>query len=184
MNGASGDLRVDLVIDDMVARRAAGRAAAPAHARPGSAEALIAELAELGGIDRPADEVGDRIAMGFNNGRLAWISAAPTGRTTIRVDAFPKDWPAFGVALSCATGTDCFLETSDISGSTYSSTTIEVTRDGGLTWSSLGPPIAPGAPQDVASSLSCPVAAGCVAIASDTSPQPTWVVLSNLRNGG
>ena len=127
---------------------------------------------------------GRSCAVGFDNGRLAWVSNAPGGRTTIRVDAFPKNWPAFGVALSCATETDCFLETSDISGSAYGNTTIEVTHDGGLTWSSLGPPIALKTPQDVATSLSCPVAAGCVAIASDGSPQPTWVVLSNLRNGG
>lgn len=126
---------------------------------------------------------GRSCAVGFDNGRLAWVSNAPSGRTTIRVDAFPKNWPAFGVALSCATGTDCFLETSDISGSAHSNTTIEVTHDGGLTWSSRGPPIALKAPHDVATSLSCPVAAGCVAIASDGSPQLTWVVLSNLRNG-
>jgi len=126
---------------------------------------------------------GRSCAVGFDNGRLAWVSNAPGGRTTIRVDAFPKNWPAFGVAPSCATGTDCFLETSDISGSAHSNTTIEVTHDGGLTWSSLGPPIALQAPHDVATSLSCPVTAGCVAIANDGSPQPTWVVLSNLRNG-
>src|SRR5258708_36990315 len=64
MNDASGDLWIDLMIDDVLTRRTAGRVAEPTRTRPGSAEALIAELAELGGIDWPADEVGDRIAIG------------------------------------------------------------------------------------------------------------------------
>src|SRR5260221_14732255 len=64
MNDASGDLWIDLMIDDVLTRRTAGRVAEPTRTRPGSAEALIAELAELSGIDWPADEVGDRIAIG------------------------------------------------------------------------------------------------------------------------
>src|SRR5260221_14020647 len=64
MNDASSDLWIDLMIDDVLTRRTAGRVAEPTRTRPGSAEALIAELAELSGIDWPADEVGDRIAIG------------------------------------------------------------------------------------------------------------------------
>jgi hypothetical protein len=63
--------------------------------------------------------------------------------------------------------------------------TIEATRGGGLTWRSLGTPMAPAVPSDEAAFLSCPVPAGCIAVANDPNgAQQTWVVLSNLRRDG
>lgn len=64
MDSNRADLRVDLLIDRVAARRrAAGTAWDPAPGRLGPDEALLVELARLGEIDWPADEAGDRIAM-------------------------------------------------------------------------------------------------------------------------
>jgi hypothetical protein len=121
--------------------------------------------------------------VGGGNGtdHLGWIHVTATGRISIRVQAFPKRWAATGVTVSCATGRDCFVETTNSGGAA----TIEATRNGGLTWRSLGTPMAPAVPGDEAAFLSCPVAAGCIAIANDPAgSQPTWVVLSNLHRDG
>lgn len=136
MNNTSSDLRVDLVIDDVVARMAGCAAGEPALTRLSSDEAIIVELSRLGDIDWPADEVGDRIAMSV---------AAAVGRIRIRVQAFPKSWPATGVAVSCPTGRDCFVETADVNGADYGNNTIEATRDDGHIWTSLGTPMVPAA---------------------------------------
>jgi hypothetical protein len=70
MDSNGSDLRVDLLIDRVVARRRgadpAGLAGAGGDPVPGQLspdEALLAELARLDEIDWPADETGDRIAM-------------------------------------------------------------------------------------------------------------------------
>src|SRR5258708_5244394 len=88
MNDASGDLWIDLMTDAVLTRRTAARAAEPPPPRPGSAEALIAELAELSGIDWPADEVGDRIAIGVaaaaRQGAARVPGPAVSGRAALR----------------------------------------------------------------------------------------------------
>lgn len=120
--------------------------------------------------------------VGGGNGtdHLAWIHVTAKGRISVRVQAFPKGWAATGITVSCATGRDCFVETTHSGGAA-----IEATRDGGLTWRSLGTPMAPAVPGDEAAFLSCPVPAGCIAIANDPSgAQQTWVVLSNLQHDG
>ena len=129
---------------------------------------------------------GRNCVVGSNDGLLAWVHVTASGRIRIRIQAFPKSWPTTGVNVSCPTGRDCFLEIADVNGGGgYGNNTIEATRDDGHTWTSLGTPMVPGAPQDVAASLSCPVAAGCIAVANDPdSSQTTWVVLSNLHNVG
>jgi hypothetical protein len=61
----------------------------------------------------------------------------------------------------------------------------EATHNRGLTWRSLGTPTAPALPDDIAAYLSCPVAAGCIAIANDQiQVDMTRVVLSDLHNTG
>lgn len=99
MNNTSSDLRVDLVIDDVAARMAGCAAGEPALTRLSSDEAIIVELSRLGDIDWPADEVGDRIAMSV---------AAAVGRIRIRVQAFPKSWPANGRRRQLPYGTRLF----------------------------------------------------------------------------
>jgi hypothetical protein len=111
--------------------------------------------------------------IGSNDGYLAWVHAAG-GHIGIRVQPFPKSWgDVMDFAVGCASGPDCFVETS--------APILEATRDAGYTWTSA--PLAPSLPLDSAVYLSCPVPAGCVALASDgTGNQSSWVVLSNLRS--
>lgn len=124
---------------------------------------------------------GRNCLVGSNDGYLAWIHSAASGRTSIRVRAFPRSWGTTGIDLSCATGLDCFVETGASSTSGYAGQMLQATRDGGLTWTST--PLAPDVPQDTAVYLSCPVPAGCVGLANDGSgDQSSWVVLSNLRD--
>jgi hypothetical protein len=112
---------------------------------------------------------------------LVWMHVTDSGRTSIRIEAFPKRWATTGVTVSCATGLDCFVETDGSLVTSYPAAMIESTRDGGLTWTST--PMAPSAQQDIAAFLSCPVPAGCIGVANDpTSSHNTWVVLSNLRH--
>lgn len=111
--------------------------------------------------------------IGSNDGYLAWVDATSSGRVGIRVMRFPKSWGQEGDAVGCATGPDCFVVTG--------AGAIEATRDAGRTWTSA--PVAPGRPQDNVVYLSCPVAAGCVALATGaTGGGSSWVVLSNLRS--
>jgi hypothetical protein len=110
-----------------------------------------------------------------NNGNLAWIHVSRAGHIAIRVQPYPKSWPQGGDDVSCATGRDCFIEVSPVAGQFYINDTIEVTRDGGRTWAGvIKTPIA-------STFLSCPVPAGCVAVA----PKNPYnlVVLSNLLGG-
>ena len=135
---------------------------------------------------------GQNCLVGFNNRALAWIHATRSGAVSIHVEAYPKSWPALnlGEAVSCATGRVCFLETAEQDTFSYSKVTIEETRNGGRTWSSLGTPMDPADPGIVAAFLSCPVAAGCVGVAnadpfpSNPTTMPKWVVLSNLNHSG
>jgi hypothetical protein len=124
---------------------------------------------------------GQNCLIGSNDGYLAWVHAATSGHVGIRVQPFPKSWDALGDAVACASGPDCFVATS--------SPQLEATRNAGHTWT-----LAPAAPITQAGNtsddgllpdsivyLSCPVRAGCVALANDGSgDQSSWVVLSNL----
>jgi hypothetical protein len=135
---------------------------------------------------------GRNCLVGFNDRALAWIHATPGGAISIHVQAFPTSWPALnqGETISCTTGRICFFETAEQDTFSYTKVTIEETRNGGRTWSSLGTPMDPADPGIVAAYLSCPVAAGCIGVAN-TDPFPTnpaanpkWVVLSNLNHSG
>jgi len=117
-----------------------------------------------------------------DNSFLAFLHVTAGGQVSVRTQAF-KSWLHI-VGVSCPTGPECFVEAADESAHVYVKATLELTRDGGRTWTSLGTPMAPADPQDVADFLSCPVPAGCIAVASDPNQaQPTWEVLSNLHRG-
>jgi hypothetical protein len=118
---------------------------------------------------------GRNCLIGGNNRMLAWIHVSPAGHISIRGDSFPHSWRGVGEDISCVAGRDCFVETTEvIGGQDYTDNVIEMTRDGGLTWEPIMNPLG-------STFLSCPVRAGCIAVApkNDT----TLVVLSNLRRG-
>jgi hypothetical protein len=118
---------------------------------------------------------GRNCVVGSNDGYLAWMHAAADGRAGIRVQTLPGSWGPSLSAVSCATGSDCFLVTGS---------QLQATRDQGLTWAST-PLTAPGVTQGNVVYFSCPAAAGCIALADDGSGDTSsWAVLSNLRNSG
>jgi hypothetical protein len=122
---------------------------------------------------------GRSCVIGSNDGYLAWMHATRSGHIGIRVQAVPSRWGTNVLAVGCATGIDCFVETAGGSEGAQ----LDATRDEGRTWTSAL--LAPDAPQDTAVYMSCPVAAGCVALANDgTGSQSSWVVLSNLHIHG
>jgi len=117
---------------------------------------------------------GSSCVVGSNDGYLAWIQAAD-GRVGIRVQTLPSSWGPDLSAVSCATGSDCFLVASGL---------LQATRDQGLNWTST-PLTAPGVTQDNVVYFSCPATAGCIALANDGSGDTSsWAVLSDLRNSG
>jgi hypothetical protein len=125
---------------------------------------------------------GHHCVVGADSGYLAWVSTNHSGHISIRVQAPPTSWTTNLAAstmtvyeVSCATASECFAD--------LGSGQLAATRDGGLTWTSA--PLDPSLPQDNAVYMSCPVAAGCVALASDgLGDQSSWVVLSNLPGTG
>jgi hypothetical protein len=114
------------------------------------------------------------VVTGNEGTDIAWISVSRAGVIAIRAQPWPKSFPPNGDDVSCATGRYCFIEAT--SGQAYTDNRIEVTHDAGRTWSApVKIPIA-------ATYLSCPVKAGCIAVAR-TNPA-NLVVLSNLRRAG
>jgi hypothetical protein len=122
-----------------------------------------------------------------SGGTLTFLHMTAGGQVSVRTQSFKKSWSKNGVDVSCPTGPVCYVETAGQTqgpGGLLNAATLELTRDGGRTWTSLGTPMAPALPHDVSDSLSCPVPAGCVAVANDQRrAQATWVVLSNLHHG-
>ena len=118
---------------------------------------------------------GRNCVVGSNDGYLAWMHVAAGGHVGIRVQTLPGSWGPSLSAVSCATGSDCFM----VAGSL-----LQATRDQGVTWTST-PLTAPGVTQGNVVYFSCPAAAGCVALANDGSGDTSsWAVLSNLHNSG
>jgi hypothetical protein len=103
---------------------------------------------------------------------LAWIHVTAGGHISIRVQPFPAGWDT-GVTASCATASDCFVETE--------APAIEATRDGGRTWTSI--PLNMPEPGEIGDYLSCPVPAGCLVVGNSASASNAVVVLSNLHDG-
>ncbi len=124
------------------------------------------------------------ISGGNGTTYLAWMHVTGTGHIVVQVRPIPTDWDTpYILTGSCATGSDCFVETDGSGNDSYHGPMIEATTDAGLTWTPT--PMDPADQGLAAIYLSCPVAAGCVAVGGDdSSSQQTWVVLSNLRNTG
>lgn len=130
---------------------------------------------------------GRNCLIAGSGGYLTFLHVTARGQVSVRTQLNKNTWPKFDAAVSCPTGPVCYVEAAGGTrgpGSTLDEATLELTRDGGRTWTSLGTPLAPALPHDVSDFVSCPVPAGCVAVGYNPSgDQPTWVVLSNLHHG-
>ncbi len=123
------------------------------------------------------------ISGGNGTTNLAWLHVTASGGFSIRVRPIPARWATPTLETgSCATGSDCYVETGGSSAGSYFGPMIETTNNEGLTWTSS--PMYPPDQSEIAIYLSCPVPGGCIAVAGDSTEQSsTWIVLSNLRNG-
>ena len=130
---------------------------------------------------------GRNCLIAGSGGYLTFLHVTADGQVSVRTQLNKKTWPKFDAAVSCPTGPVCYVEAAGGTpgpGSALDEAALELTRDGGRTWTSLGTPMAPALPHDVSDFLSCPVPAGCIAVGYDPNEaQPTWVVLSNLHHG-
>jgi hypothetical protein len=116
----------------------------------------------------------DCLISGDYGTNLAWIHVTAGGQISIRVPPVPASWGS-SVTASCATASDCFVETQ--------AAVIEVTHDGGRSWTSI--PLNMPDPGEIGADLSCPVPAGCIVVGNSPSASTNAVVvLSNLRDGG
>ena len=136
----------------------------------------------------PADQGTTFDLARTSNGARTWTTApAPAG------------WPAIAISLSCADGEDCYLSASDPTQAGYRSPALEVTHDGGASWTPLQLPDVAGQPLALVYPLSCPVAAGCIGVGATpdefnpptrltappartapSSPNKNRVIISNL----
>jgi photosystem II stability/assembly factor-like uncharacterized protein len=94
--------RIDQAIDEIVARRsAAGQQAGPVPQPRTADEALVTELAALGALDWPADEVGTRVARGVARALApagaAVSQAEPEGAAEPEGPAEPREMAEPGV---------------------------------------------------------------------------------------
>jgi photosystem II stability/assembly factor-like uncharacterized protein len=170
-----------------------GTSVAPTVAALGSTDGGASWAITADHSESPAVQAFDSCGDGRNcvevtsSGFLAFLHVTASGRVSVRTRAFKKSWPKYGVDVSCPTGQVCYVEAAGSTpgpGGLLDQATLERTRDGGRTWTSLGTPMAPALPHDVSDFLSCPVPAGCIAVANDQRlDQRTWVVLSNLHPG-
>jgi photosystem II stability/assembly factor-like uncharacterized protein len=92
------------------------------------------------------------------------ITRTSDGGQTWTTMTAPSGWPSIAISLSCADGEDCYLSASDYIRSGYTSPALEVTHDGGASWTALQLPDVDGQPLALVYPLSCPVAAGCIGV--------------------
>jgi photosystem II stability/assembly factor-like uncharacterized protein len=98
-------------------------------------------------------------------GRYEIATTADGGRTWSKKGP-PSGWLNMPTAVGCASGSDCWIAMSKYSNSGYSRPNIEVTHDGGSTWSALSLPTHQPAIANV-EELSCPASGdGCLGIAN------------------
>jgi photosystem II stability/assembly factor-like uncharacterized protein len=95
------------------------------------------------------------------------IATTSDAGMTWQVTGPPVGWTNMPTAVSCATGQDCWVAMSEYDSNSpagaYSQPSIQVTHDGGQTWSDLRVPAAKPPISDVLT-LSCPSADGCMGI--------------------
>jgi hypothetical protein len=139
-----------------------------------------APLASIGDQEEWRFDCGDGrhcVVTGNDGTDIAWISVSPAGLIAIRVQPWPKSFPPNGDDVSCPTARACFIEvTRVVGGQDFTDNLIEVTHDAGRIW------LAPVRTPIASTFLSCPVRAGCIAVAPKNSDN--LVVLSNLRHAG
>jgi hypothetical protein len=151
-------------------------------------------------------ECGDTLhcllAFPADEGTTFDVGRTSDGGQTWTTTAAPSGWPAIAISLSCADGEDCYLSASDSTQGGYASPALEVTHDGGASWSPLQLPDVAGQPLALVYPLSCPVAAGCIGVGatpeefnppprlspppnltSPSSPNKNRVIISNLDPG-
>jgi hypothetical protein len=124
------------------------------------------------------------ISGGNGTTNLAWLRVTGSGGFSIRVRPIPAGWATPSLVTgSCATGSDCYVETDGSSAGSYFGPMIETTNDDGLTWTSS--PMYPPDQSEIGIYLSCPLPGRCLAVAGDSTEQSsTWVVLSSPRDAG
>jgi photosystem II stability/assembly factor-like uncharacterized protein len=144
-------------------------------------------------------ECGDTLhcILAFPSGEGTFdIARTSDGGQTWTTMAAPSGWPAIAISLSCADGEDCYLSASDYTHGNYASPALEVTHDGGASWTPLQLPDVAGQPLALVYPLSCPVAAGCIGVGAtpeefnpssrlspSSNPNKNRVIISNLDPG-
>jgi photosystem II stability/assembly factor-like uncharacterized protein len=140
------------------------------------------------------------MAFPVGAGRSFDIARTSDGGQSWTTEAAPSGWPSIAISLSCSDGANCYLSASDYAPSGYRSAVLEVTHDGGGSWTALELPKVHGEPLALVYPLSCPAAVGCIGVGATAQefdkpsrlalpPNPTAppapnknrVIISNLR---
>jgi photosystem II stability/assembly factor-like uncharacterized protein len=99
--------------------------------------------------------------MTTSNGGSTWQDTAPVARSPGHV---------IPLSVTCAAAGECFVSVSRISdnaaASGYQDAAVEVTRNGGATWTRIALPRVDGTRLAKVFPLSCPSAAGCIGVAA------------------
>ena len=134
-------------------------------------------LVVFAGVQRIGGPLGYQIDTTSDGGK-SWNSSGPL-----------SGWRNFPTAVDCASGNNCWIAMSEYTRRGYGDPNIEVTHDGGATWSALRLPAHQPAIADVLA-LSCPPAGdGCIGVGNledhfaqgpSTGPLSGPLLLSNL----
>jgi hypothetical protein len=103
------------------------------------------------------------------------LASTSDGGATWSVAPAPSSWGTIAIAVSCDASDDCWVSSSSygptksgesaVAEAGYSDPVVEVSHDGGVTWSSIGVPAQFNTvAAAVVGPLSCPSTAGCVGI--------------------
>jgi len=119
------------------------------------------------------------VTMTTSNGGSTWQDTAPVARSPGHV---------IPLSVTCAAAGECFVSVSRISDSAatggYQDAAVEVTRNGGATWTRIALPTVDGTRLAKVFPLSCPSAAGCIGVAATprqaASPFDQRVIISSF----
>jgi photosystem II stability/assembly factor-like uncharacterized protein len=78
-------------------------------------------------------------------------------------------WPDVATSISCPAANVCYValaQSTGTSGPGYTRPAVEITRDGGRTWTALSLPRVSGSALAIVYPLSCPSAGGCLGVAA------------------